>query len=69
MNPYLTEPLQPEVEYWVERERELQQRRQQQLHRYKDSFHKKPYEYWYNSLGLTQKEIEDFLLQEEQYYD
>lgn len=68
MLPYLEEPLQPEVEYWVERERELIHQKTYTLERYRNSLHKKPYEYWYNTFGLTQQEIEIFLerVQEEQ---
>ena len=65
MIPHLTEPLQPEVEYWVEREREMLKQKRYNLERYRNSFHKKPYEYWHSSIGLTQKEIEDFLLETE----
>lgn len=61
MLPYLEEPLQPEVEYWVERERELIHQKTYTLERYRNSLHKKPYEYWYNTFGLTQQEIEIFL--------
>jgi len=61
MLPYLTSPLVPEVEYWVERERETLRQKRYTLERYRNSFHKKPYEYWHSSLGLTKKEIEDFL--------
>ena len=61
MIPHLTEKLPDEVEYWVEREREMIRQKRYQLERYRHKFHTKPYDYWRNTLGLTQQEIEEFL--------
>jgi len=53
MIPHLTEPLQPEIEYWVEREREMLKKKRYNLERYRNSFHTKPYEYWQKHILLS----------------
>jgi len=46
---------------WIREEEKLLSRKKSLLEKKKSIFHTKPYDYWYQTYGITQKDIEDFL--------
>jgi len=46
---------------WIEKEQKLLEQKQSLLIKYKDQFVNKPFEYWYQTYGLTEEEITQYL--------
>lgn len=46
---------------WIIKERKIMSDNKKKLELFKNDFMNKPFEYWYNTHGLTQQEIEDYL--------
>jgi alanyl-tRNA synthetase len=60
--PHITCELPIKIQMLVEQEQELIRRKMVLLEKYRNSFLSRPYNYWYETYGLTRQEIEEFLV-------